>query len=117
MKIIKIPFHSFIDVITNSSTETYIKAHSKAQETVIEVMDKILKQAGSDKKTEDIYDIEIVGPEIYVDDYSAEELEEMDTVKIGDKYHKRSTGDEESWGNDCIFLIPKDRFQEKSFLE
>jgi len=105
MKIYKIPFHSFIDVITNSSTEVYIKAHDKARETVIEVMDKILKQTGSDKKTEDIYDVKVVGAEVDEDDIDEENT---DYEKIGDCYYRHELGDEESYGDDCIFLIPKD---------
>jgi len=106
MKAYKISFHSFIDVITNSSTEVYIKAHDKAKETVIEVMDKILKQAGVDKKTEDVYEIKIVGPEVDRDEYgySDEEWEEMSNIKIGDTYYRSELSDEEAWGDDCIFI-------------
>ncbi len=60
---IRIPVHSIIDVITNSSTEIYTYAKDSAKEFAYEALNEILKIAGSDKKAEDLFDVSIVTEE------------------------------------------------------
>jgi len=48
----KINTHSFVDVITNSSTEIYISTHDKSIEYVKGIIDNVLK-AGQSKFTSD----------------------------------------------------------------
>lgn len=55
----KINVHSFIDVITNSSTEIYMWADEGSVKTVKGIIDTILKAAKSDKTADDLFDIRV----------------------------------------------------------
>ena len=59
MKTIIIPIHSFIDVITNSSTSVYVGCHDNTIKFAKELVDDLLKAAGSDKTSEDIFEFNI----------------------------------------------------------
>jgi len=54
-----IPMHSFVDLITNSSTEIYIEASDKTIESIKALVDNILKLGGSDLKCDDLFTIEL----------------------------------------------------------
>lgn len=69
---ITIPIHSFIDVITNSSTEIYICTHNKTIEYAKEIIDSILACAGSELKADNLFDFFI-------------EQKCMDCCEYGDK--------------------------------
>jgi len=56
---IYIPVHSVVDVITNSSSVIYTEATTNAVSTMKEIINSILKLAGSEKTAEDLYDISI----------------------------------------------------------
>ena len=56
---LKVKVHSLIDVITNSSTEIFIVMNNGAEKGMFEVLNNVLKVAGSDKKAEDLFDISI----------------------------------------------------------
>lgn len=47
MKSIKIKVHSFIDIITNSSTEIYVSATKNTIKSVYELLDRFLLEKGS----------------------------------------------------------------------
>ena len=51
--------HSFVDVITNSSTTIYTQFRKSAIKDSYEMINEILKLGGSDKKAEDLFDISI----------------------------------------------------------
>ena len=55
-----IRIHSFVDLITNSSTELFISANDKSAETVRAVIDNILSLGGSTLKANDLFKIELV---------------------------------------------------------
>lgn len=55
----KINIHSFVDVITNSSTTIFVTMNGGAIKGMHSVIDEILKVAKSDKKSEDLFDISI----------------------------------------------------------
>lgn len=59
----RINVHSFIDVITNSSTESYVRSNKKSIEFMHEFINEILKQSGSDRKSEDLFEFTIVPTE------------------------------------------------------
>ena len=59
MKLILIYVHSLVDLITNSSTETYIGVSEKAVIYVIKVINDILEVAGSDKTANELFDISV----------------------------------------------------------
>lgn len=52
-----IHIHSWVSLITNSSTEIYTTCNTKAVDMVKEIVNKILKAAKSDKTAEDILQI------------------------------------------------------------
>jgi hypothetical protein len=51
--------HSFVDLITNSSTEIYIEATSKTIESLQQLIDRILIMGKSELRCEDLFTIEI----------------------------------------------------------
>ncbi len=65
---IKIPIHSVIDVITNSSTEIFTFVKDNAVELCHEAINEILKVSGSDKKSEDLFDVYIEPDLDYLND-------------------------------------------------
>lgn len=81
MEQIKIPIHSFIDVITNSSTEIYISNSSKTKKMIKQLINNVLNIAGSDKTVDDLF-----------------EIEEVD----------ENTDNDIRCQNDSLLLIPKD---------
>ena len=56
---IYIPIHSVVDVITNSSSVIYTEATTNAVSTMKEIINSILKLAGSEKTVDDLFDISI----------------------------------------------------------
>jgi hypothetical protein len=60
MKRSVIPFHSVVDVITNSSTVIYTQASVAAATVAKDIINELLTIIGSDKKAEDLFDIEVV---------------------------------------------------------
>jgi hypothetical protein len=76
MKELRIPLHSVVDVITNSSTVIYTQASSGAAKIARAMIEEILEIAGCDKKVEDLFDISV--KPAFNDMWEAEEaLEEM----------------------------------------
>ena len=63
MKSLIIPIHSFVDVITNSSSEIYVSADKNTVSAVKSIINNLLKGVGSDKTSDDLFDI-CVGVEI-----------------------------------------------------
>lgn len=53
------PVHSFVDLITNSSTEIYIEATEKTVKAVKDLINKLLLSAGSAVKCDDLFTVEI----------------------------------------------------------
>ena len=56
----KINLHSIVDVITNSSTEMFMTCHSNTINNVKNLINIILKNGGSDKTADDLYDIKLI---------------------------------------------------------
>ena len=57
---VTIPFHSVVDVITNSSTVIFTWAASSAESMVRDLVNEILQKAGSDRVFEDLYTVKVV---------------------------------------------------------
>jgi hypothetical protein len=55
-----IRIHSFVDLITNSSTELFVSATDKSADTVREVINNILSLGGSTLRADDLFKIELV---------------------------------------------------------
>ena len=60
MKSLIIPFHSFVDLITNSSSQVFITADEKTISAVRDMIDNLMKVAGSTQRSVDLFDIDIV---------------------------------------------------------
>jgi len=56
---LKLNLHSVIDLITNSSTEIFVTATEDSVDIVKQFIDKILKDAGSDKVSDDIVTVRL----------------------------------------------------------
>jgi hypothetical protein len=54
-----IPFHSFVDVITNSSTQIYVKAGDNTIKALKELVDNILKSGNSQATSDDLFEISL----------------------------------------------------------
>ena len=54
-----IKIHSFIDLITNSSTEIYVAANEKTVESVKEIINGILSVGKSEYTCDDLFTVEI----------------------------------------------------------
>jgi hypothetical protein len=59
MKTLIIPVHSFVDLITNSSSETFICADKDTVEVFKAAITALLKVAGSDKDCDDLFTVEV----------------------------------------------------------
>ena len=57
--------HSFVDLITNSSSELFICPTDKTVEAVYDIVDEILKNTGSSAKAKDV-----VSVRLYVEEHS-----------------------------------------------
>ena len=57
MKIINLKIHSFVGLITNSSTEIYVTCTEKSVELIKEFINEILKSSNNDKNVDDLFDI------------------------------------------------------------
>ena len=66
MKPIIIPIHSFVALITNSSSETYVSADKNTVDAIRRLVDSILKSGGSDKKCDDLFKVELSDRKISV---------------------------------------------------
>ena len=62
MKTLIIPIQSFIDVVTNSSTEIFVEATINTKNHIISMVDEILKAGGSDKTCNDLFEIKLIDP-------------------------------------------------------
>lgn len=60
--------HSIVDVITNSSTEIFSLPHKGTVNIIKDMINEILKEVGSDKTADDLFDIKILVPDYDSDD-------------------------------------------------
>ena len=58
MNTIILPLHSFVDLITNSSSEVFVEPTEKTKDVIHEIVDVILKKDGFDLKSKDIIDVQ-----------------------------------------------------------
>lgn len=111
MEIIKISYHSFIDMITNSSTMVYVECHAKTKEFLFEFIDSLLKIAGSNKKAEDLFVVKIKRDCFY--NYNTDtELYDVDIEFDRDGNRTDDYQDDDNFEDHVLFLIPKDSTQE-----
>jgi hypothetical protein len=57
MKSLTINIHSFVDLITNSSTEIFISARENSSQAIINLIDSLLLLGGGKYRTSDLFDV------------------------------------------------------------
>jgi hypothetical protein len=91
--LIAIPIHSFVDLITNSSTEIYIQAKQKTVDTVKEIINHLLKIGNEGKPA-----------------YSADDLFEISLFNTSAADRKEYGEDDEERDCDTIILVVKEKY-------
>jgi hypothetical protein len=56
------PLHSFVNLITNSSSEIFVEATKATKKSVQEIVDLLLKEGGSTKTCADVFQISLIIP-------------------------------------------------------
>jgi len=90
LETVKLPLHSLIDVITNSSTEIFVHSEKSVQPAK-DLLQELLKMEGSDKKVDDVFEIsiEIERLEEYFEYYAEDDFEEeLDGLNYKEKHAK-----------------------------
>ena len=76
LKQITLKIHSFIDIITNSSTEIYVQASDSTIKSIKSLVNSLLAIGGSSLKCDDIFIMKLVSDR---DEYEDEEDEDEDS--------------------------------------
>jgi len=123
MKALIIPIHSFVDIITNSSTVIYVSTYQKTEKMIKEFVNALLKSFGSDKKFDDFFEYKEVNRYPHMD-YAVGQIkddlreknpdtedEELEKVAEAMFYKKLESDDhDDEYGYDSIreiILTPK----------
>jgi hypothetical protein len=77
----KLNIHSIIDVITNSSTEIYTSVDNSSINGAHAMINEILKVAGSEFKSKDLFDIQIIKEDSLECEVSSLEIKSKDITK------------------------------------
>lgn len=77
-----IPYHSFVDLITNSSSQVFMSVDDGSVNMVHALINNILKLAESTKKSEDLFTIDVAyAVDTYIDEKYAEKLMTEEELK------------------------------------
>ena len=60
MTTLRIPLHSFVDLITNSSSEIFVSATSSTVDVINKLIDSLLLAGGSRFKAADLFEVNLV---------------------------------------------------------
>jgi len=91
---IKIKIHSFVDVITNSSTTIYCQCTDKTIQAAKELINILLEESGSKKTADDLFEFKLVLNEYGIDRFVNEiEDDNLDDYLKENKYEKGDTED------------------------
>ncbi len=91
---ITIPIHSFVDLITNSSSEIFVSADANTVKAVKKLIDNILKASGSDKTADDLFEISL-GYEVTDNEtYDNKFVTKAEFEKIEETYQEWEDGDQ-----------------------
>jgi len=111
MKPIKIPIHSFVDLITNSSTEIFVQATDKTIKTAKDIVNDLLTFNGSTQTADELFTFSLImeGAE-YTDEETEEDIcvDRLDiTSKEGEKIYKEHFQDSEYQRDIILVVTPK----------
>lgn len=98
MKIIRIPVHSIVDIITNSSTVVYVNSTSNTIDYTKKFLNQIIKSVGVDGDVDDYFDVTLE----LTESIALEWFENMDSGEIqelleGYKKYKGVIYDDLKW--------------------
>lgn len=68
MKTIKFKVHSFIDIITNSSTEIYVSATDNTVNAVYSLLESVLQANRSPYRVHEVFNVYLIEDECYSDE-------------------------------------------------
>ena len=91
---ITIPIHSFVDLITNSSSEIFVSADANTVKAVKKLIDNILKASGSDKTSDDLFDIGLGYEVTDIETYDNKFVTKAEFEKIEETYQEWEDGDQ-----------------------
>ena len=91
---ITIPIHSFVDLITNSSSEIFVAADENTIKAVRKLIDNILKASGSDKTSDDLFDIGLGYEVTDIETYDNKFVTKAEFEKIEETYQEWEDGDQ-----------------------
>ena len=102
--------HSFVDLITNSSTELYIEATEQTVKSLKALITNLLELGGSVLTCDDLFTIEI-NKEQFQSDYSWDDDNEDENGKkiSADEFYAKWTGEEFHEGYRNVHLLVKCR--------
>ncbi len=103
MKYYTIKIHSFVDLITNSSTEIYIQATDKTIETIKKLIDNILEIGGSTLHCDDLFDISLDKERLFKDSYY-----DVDPTMTAEQFYEETVSEYSSSRDIYISVKPKD---------
>lgn len=98
--------HSMVDVITNSSSVTYVTAGEGSITKVKELINSLLSFSGSDKKADDLFDFKLSIDEERLEELRKDKLadeEALDWDEVDDTYVQIEKGEREKpeWWDTC----------------
>lgn len=114
MKLVKVNFHSAVDVITNSST-TIFTYSGGCDEKAKELIDEFLKVLGSDKKSEDMFWMGI-----FLDDFDPffDDLEEPELLSPElKKVYNMGYSEQREWAEEQVQKILKGEIEEPDWMK
>lgn len=115
-----IPVHSFIDVVTNSSTSIYVGCHDNTIQYAKDLIDSLLKAAGSGKTADEVFNFvlscDFDNEEYRLEEYLGEENSKFNEMNpdekeklMKDTFNKMLSGEVEPYssfgtsGGDCDY--------------
>ncbi len=106
MKII-VPVHSFVDVITNSSSEIFVSATDSTVAAAKEIVNNVLSSGGSLAKCDDLFKVSLLYHVRYYDDGEEDTVEkefdnEADAAKFRSENADKFGGDYDAEWNDLV---------------
>ena len=93
--ILTIPLHSFVDLITNSSSEIFVQADENTIKSVKKLIDNLIKASGSDKTADDLFEIDLGYEVVNNETYDTELVTKERFDEIEEKYNEREDTNED----------------------
>ena len=85
-QVLIIPLHSFVDVITNSSTVIYTGVQENAIDAMKGIINEVLRAAGSEKTSDDLFEISVLSREKIGEELLGREDIEAHSAEYWDLY-------------------------------